>query len=76
MKTMPKIKFFNKQTFEFKGEVELVDVQTKYLKKIFELGNKDRMLESYKITSKQSKYMERLSGLKIDLKKYDYFLEC
>jgi len=76
MKTMPKIKFFNKQTFEFKGEVELVDVQTKYLKKIFELGNKDRMLESYKITSKQSKYIERLSSLKIDLKKYDYFLEC
>jgi len=76
MSTVPKIKYFDKKTFEFKGEVALVGVQIRYLKKIFELDNQDLMLISYPVTTKQKKYMQRISGLKIDLKKYDYFLEC
>ncbi len=72
----PHLKYFDKQTFEFVSEVELLDVQDRYLKKIFGLDEGDPLLKSYSVGTKQKKYMERLSGLEINLGKYDYFMEC
>ncbi|MCF6192865.1 MAG: hypothetical protein L3J46_00840 [Kangiellaceae bacterium] len=70
------LKYFDKQTFEFVGEVELVEVQDRYLKKIFGLDVGDPLLKSYSVGTRQKKYMERLSDMEIDLDKYDYFMEC
>lgn len=70
------LKYFDKQTFEFVGEVELVEVQDRYLKKIFGLHEGDPLLKSYSVGTNQKRYMERLSGMEIDLGKYDYFMEC
>ena len=53
----------------------LMTVFAKYLRKIFELEDNDRLLLSYVITHKQKKYVEKLSRLNIDLEKYDYFME-
>jgi len=75
-RSAPHLKYFDKQYFEFVGEIELLDVQDRYLKKIFGLDDQDPLLQSYSVTVKQKKYMERLSGLEIDLDKYNYFMEC
>ena len=72
----PHLKYFDKKTFEFAGEVELLDVQDRYLKIIFGLDDGDPLLKSYSVRAKQKKYMERLSGVEIDLDKYDFFMEC
>ncbi len=73
---MPQIKYFDKRTFDFVGEADLMDVHVRYFKKIFGLTNNDPMLKSYPITNVQKKYMERLSGLELDLDKFDNFMEC
>lgn len=70
------IRYFDKQTFEFIGEVEMDEINIKYLRKIFKLEDNDKLLLSYEITKKQKMYMEKLSGLNINLEKYDYFMEC
>jgi len=72
----PHLKYFDKQTFEFVGEVGLLDVQDRYLKKIYGLDDGDPLLKSYSVGIEQKKYMERLSGVEIDLDKFDYFMEC
>ena len=76
LRANPRLKYFDKETFEFVDEISLVDIKDKYLKKIFELEDRDPLLQSYLVTAKQKKYMERLSGLEIDLDQYDYFMEC
>lgn len=69
------LRFFDKQSYEFKGEVELHEVGEKYLRKLFNLTYKDKLLLSYPVSQRQKKFMERLSGISIDLSKNDYFLE-
>ncbi len=69
------IRFFDKNSFDFVGEVEMMEVGEKYLRTLFELKKNDPILLSYAITPRQKKYMEKLSGLKINLDKYDYFME-
>ncbi len=69
------IRFFDKKSFDFVGEVEMAEISEKYLRKLFDLKKNDPVLLSYAITHRQKKYMEKLSGLKINLGKYDYFME-
>lgn len=69
------IRFFDKKSFDFVGEVEMIEISEKYLRKLFKLKKNDPVLLSYAITPRQKKYMEKLSGLKINLDKYDYFME-
>ena len=69
------IRFFDKKSYDFVGEVEMDQISNKYLRKIFELEDNDNFLLSYVVTQKQKKYVEKLSGLKINLDKYDYFME-
>jgi len=69
------IRFFDKKTFEFIDEVEMTEIGSKYLRALFQLKINDPIVLSYPIGERQKKYMEKLSGIKINLAKFDYFME-
>ena len=70
------VRYFDRENCEFVGQQELIPVNESYLRKLFGLEEGNPMLFSYPITSKQKQFIERFTGLKMDLKKYEYFLEC
>ena len=69
------IRCFDKVSFEFVKEFELVRTNQKYLQSLFDLSESDQLLYSYPITGKQKPYIEKLSGIRLELNRYDYFLE-
>ena len=70
-----KIRYFDKNTFEFINEVTMDEINKNYLIKLFDLKKDDTILLSYSINDRQKLYLERISGLNIALDKYDYFME-
>lgn len=70
-----KIRYFDKTTFEFIGEFKMETINKKYLIRLFDLENSDTVSLSYFISNKQKVYLERFSGLQMDLSRYDYFIE-
>jgi len=69
------IRCFDKKNSEFVKEFELVRTNQKYLQSLFELAEGDQILYSYPVLEKQKPYIEKLSGAKLDLSEYDYFME-
>ena len=69
------IRWFDKKSYDFIGELKMDQINHKYLRKTFELEDNDKMLLSYVINQKHKKYLEKFSRLNIDLEKYDYFME-
>ena len=70
------LRFFCKSTHEFVGEIKMLEVNSKYLRRIFKLNKDDQMLLSYPVTKSQQKYIENISGQNLDLEQYEYFMEC
>ena len=69
------IKVFDRKSFEYVDEIELVDISERYIRLLFELGISDPILESYQITKRQKKHMERLAEVSLNIDLYDYFME-
>ncbi len=70
------IRYYDRQSCDFVGESPMKLTDDRYLRKLFRLDASDKILFSYEVTQLQKSYIERLSGLTIDLTKYQYFMEC
>ncbi|WP_444997597.1 DUF7683 domain-containing protein [Aliikangiella sp. IMCC44359] len=70
------VRYFDRETCEFVGQKKLIPVNEDYLRKIFELDVGNPMLFSYPVNRSQQEFIERFTGLKMNLQKYQYFLEC
>jgi hypothetical protein len=70
------IRYFDSLTCEYLGQFPLDSVSEPYLREIFGLAADNPMLFSYRVTAKQQAYIERVCARKLNLKKYQYFIEC
>ncbi|MBV1909426.1 MAG: hypothetical protein KUG78_08890 [Kangiellaceae bacterium] len=61
---------------EFVDEVKMEETNKKYLCRIFGLDNNDKLLLSYPLKECHKKYIEKLAHTRIELEKFDYFMEC
>ncbi|MGX5173221.1 DUF7683 domain-containing protein [Aliikangiella sp. IMCC44653] len=70
------IRYFDSKTCEYLGQFPLSTVSEGYLRQIFGLEPDNPMLFSYRVTSKQQAFIERVCARKLKLDKYQYFIEC
>ncbi len=70
------IRFFDKDNCEFIGQQPMLPVNEDYLRKVFGVKDNNPMLFSYRITEKQQVFIERYTGLKLNLNRFEYFMEC
>ena len=74
-KVIRNLRIYNKSTFEFVEEIPLEETNKKYLCRIFNLAADNELLLSYRVKSRQKKYMQVLAGRELDLESFDYFME-
>lgn len=74
-KVIRNLRIYNKSTFEFVEEVTLEETNKKYLCRIFRLASDDELLLSYRVKSRQKKYIQVLANRELDLESFDYFIE-
>jgi hypothetical protein len=54
----------------------VLEVKLRDLRKWFDLADSDDMIECYPVNSTQARLLSGAAKVKIDLDKYDYFVEC
>jgi hypothetical protein len=77
---MPKIlrslTWFDKRNDEWVGEVRLRRVSLRQLQSLFRVASNNPMYDCFKVESAHIPTIEKWTGLPLDLKKYDYFVEA
>lgn len=68
--------YFSKKDESFVDEYELNGISLLKLKKIFDEAGDSEMLYCYQVTRDKIAFFEEFLNVKLDLSKYDYFLEC
>ncbi|TQV81046.1 DUF7683 domain-containing protein [Aliikangiella coralliicola] len=70
-----RIRIYDRASYDFIGQHEVMPIDIQVLQKIFDVSPDNPMLLSYRITQKQVALIERLTGLNLDLEKYQYFMD-
>ena len=68
--------WFDKRNDEWVGEVRLRGVKLPQLQKLFAVPSDNPMYDCFKLEKKHATLVQKWSGVPIDLKRYDYFVEC
>ncbi len=74
-KVVRHLRIYCKTSCEFVEETPLEETNKKYLCRIFNLAADDELLLSYRVKTRQKKYLQVLAGRELDLEKFDYFME-
>jgi hypothetical protein len=75
-KILHKLTWYDKSTEELVGEVRLRGASPKALRKLFDLPPDDAMADCFAVEPRQMNELQRWADLRINLDKYDYFVEA
>ena len=67
---------FEKRADKLLREIPLKKASRSQLRKLFNRPTDDPMYDSYPVTKTQTQALQPLISEPIDLKRYDYFVEC
>jgi len=69
------IRFFDKIDESYVGEAQLPEIPLVKLQEAFKVPTENPMYDSFPIGEEQTRFLNHVVKIEIDLSKYDYFLE-
>lgn len=70
------ITWFDKQSEDFKGQLELGEIPVEELQTLFGESSENPMYDCYPITPKNASFFQELAQQDLRFDVYNYFLEC
>lgn len=70
------ITWFDKQSEDFKGQLELGEIPVEELQTLFGESSENLMYDCYPITPKNASFFQELAQQDLRFDVYNYFLEC
>jgi hypothetical protein len=75
-KLLRSLTWFDKRNDEWVGEVRLRRIPLRQLQSLFRVSANNPMYDSFKVKPEHVEIIEKWTGVPLDLKKYDYFVEA